>query len=180
MIADFQSRGESPEAVRKKAADIGADAVIISILGGYYSRSEEWAGATDTPPPITALLERPSGTNDYEGGKVRAKVIFFALLCGLLVGCAEVDVTKTAKGFRDQTNPNEVEILKTRPDKPYEELGKVTATGFSPDESALMHNSIRAKSAALGATAVILTEEGIIRGGWGTRRWATGVAIRYK
>ena len=45
MIADFQSRGESPEAVRKKAADIGADAVIISILGGYYSRSEEWAGS---------------------------------------------------------------------------------------------------------------------------------------
>jgi hypothetical protein len=44
VIADFQSRGESPEAVRKKAAEIGADAVIISILGGYYSRSEEWAG----------------------------------------------------------------------------------------------------------------------------------------
>ena len=44
VIADFQSRGESPEAVRKKAADIGADAVIIAILGGYYSKSEEWAG----------------------------------------------------------------------------------------------------------------------------------------
>jgi hypothetical protein len=112
---------------------------------------------------------------------VRARTISLALLCGLLVGCAEVDVTKTAKGFYDQTNPNEVEILKTRPDKPYEELGTVTATGFSPSESAKMHNAIRAKSAALGATAVILTEEGIIRGGWGeVRRWATGVAIRYK
>ncbi len=45
VIADFQSRRESPEAIRKKAAEIGADAVIVSILGGYYSRSEEWAGS---------------------------------------------------------------------------------------------------------------------------------------
>jgi hypothetical protein len=43
VIADFQSRGESPEAIRRKAADIGADAVIVSILGGYYSRGEQWA-----------------------------------------------------------------------------------------------------------------------------------------
>lgn len=48
VIADFQSRGESPEAIRKKAADVGADAVIISILGGRYSRSEEWAGSEAT------------------------------------------------------------------------------------------------------------------------------------
>jgi hypothetical protein len=45
IIADFQSRGESPGAMRKKAALIGADAVLISILGGYYSPSEEWAGS---------------------------------------------------------------------------------------------------------------------------------------
>jgi len=44
VIADFQSRGESPEAIRKKAAQIGADAVIVSILGGFYSYAEQWAG----------------------------------------------------------------------------------------------------------------------------------------
>jgi hypothetical protein len=48
VIADFQSRGESPEAIRKKAADIGADAVIIAILGGFYSRDAEWAGSEAT------------------------------------------------------------------------------------------------------------------------------------
>jgi hypothetical protein len=56
VIADFQSRGESPEAIRRKAADIGADAVIIAILGGYYSKSEEWAGSdryADTYSRIT-------------------------------------------------------------------------------------------------------------------------------
>lgn len=41
VIADFQSRRESPEDIRKKAAEIGADAVIIAILGGYYSG--QWA-----------------------------------------------------------------------------------------------------------------------------------------
>lgn len=43
VIADFQSRGETPDDMRKKAAMIGADAVIVSILGGDYSLSEEWA-----------------------------------------------------------------------------------------------------------------------------------------
>src|SRR5258708_23247027 len=40
VIADFQSRGESPEDLRKKAAKIGADAVIVSVLGGLYNNSE--------------------------------------------------------------------------------------------------------------------------------------------
>ncbi len=43
-----------------------------------------------------------------------------------------------------------------------------------------MHNAIRSKSAALGATGVILTEEGLTPAGFGSyKRWATGVAIRY-
>jgi hypothetical protein len=111
---------------------------------------------------------------------VKARALYVAFLCWLLAGCSVVDVTKTTKGFYDPTNPNDVEILKTRPDKPFVELGTVTATHFAPSESAVMHNAIREKSAALGATAVILTEEGIIPGGFGGRRWATGVAIRYK
>src|SRR5262245_57242493 len=44
VIADFQSRGEGHEAMRKRAAKIGADAVIVAILGGLYDRGEEWAG----------------------------------------------------------------------------------------------------------------------------------------
>lgn len=45
VIADFQSRGESPESIRKRAAKIGADAVIVATLGGLYDRGEEWAGS---------------------------------------------------------------------------------------------------------------------------------------
>jgi hypothetical protein len=44
VIADFQSRGETSEDMRVKAAEIGADAVIISTLGGYRARGEQWAG----------------------------------------------------------------------------------------------------------------------------------------
>lgn len=43
VIADFQSRGETAQDMQEKAARIGADAVIISILGGLYDRREEWA-----------------------------------------------------------------------------------------------------------------------------------------
>ena len=97
-----------------------------------------------------------------------------------LGACAHVDVTKTSKGFYDPTNAADVEILKTRPEKHYEELGTVTVTGFASDESAKMHNAVREKAAALGANAVILTEEGMVPSGFGNmKRWATGVAIRY-
>ncbi len=44
VIADFQSRWDTPEAVRAKAAKIGADAVIITQPGGYYRTDQEWAG----------------------------------------------------------------------------------------------------------------------------------------
>lgn len=107
---------------------------------------------------------------------MRLQHVGLVLLTVMLAGCAMVDITKTAKGFYDQTDPNEIEIMKTMPGRPYEELGTVTAARFQPEESAKMHNAIRTKSAALGANAVILTEEGI-DGGY---KWATGVAIRYK
>jgi hypothetical protein len=42
VIADFQSRGESPEDMREKAAKIGADAVIVALLGGDATGSQ-WA-----------------------------------------------------------------------------------------------------------------------------------------
>lgn len=40
VIADFQSRGESPEDMRNKAAKLGADAVIVQLLGGYATYDE--------------------------------------------------------------------------------------------------------------------------------------------
>ena len=44
VIADLQSKNESPEHMKKRAASIGADALIASPLGGYYKKNEEWAG----------------------------------------------------------------------------------------------------------------------------------------
>ncbi len=67
VIADFQSRGESEKSVRKKAAKIGADAVIISTLGGYYQLSTQWAGDdshsnTYTRICGTAIIYKPTKT----------------------------------------------------------------------------------------------------------------------
>ncbi|MEX0323888.1 MAG: hypothetical protein AB3N63_17150 [Puniceicoccaceae bacterium] len=44
LIADLQIRNASQETIRKEAAKIGADAVIITHLGGFYDRGEKWAG----------------------------------------------------------------------------------------------------------------------------------------
>jgi hypothetical protein len=44
VIADFQAKGASIKYVRKRAAEIGADAVIVVLAGGNYSYSEVWAG----------------------------------------------------------------------------------------------------------------------------------------
>lgn len=104
--------------------------------------------------------------------------LFFFLM--LVVGCASVDITKTAKGYYEPTNPNDIDILMTGSEKPFIELGSVTVTGFAPDETAKMHNAIRAKAAELGATAVIIKQEGIVSDGWGMKKWAMGAAIRYK
>jgi hypothetical protein len=108
------------------------------------------------------------------------KLVLLAAIALSFSGCANVDVTKTASGFYDATNPNNIEILKTKPERKFIELGTVTVTGFKSNEAAKMHNAIRAKSAPLGANAVILTDEGITPAGLGSYvRWATGVAIRY-
>ena len=43
VMAEFQAGNVSYKFMRKRAAEIGADAVIIRHLGGYYSRNEAWA-----------------------------------------------------------------------------------------------------------------------------------------
>jgi hypothetical protein len=98
------------------------------------------------------------------------------LVIGSFFGCANVDITKTGKGYYPPTNPNEVEILMTVPTRQYVELASVTTTGHSVRAEAKMHNAIRAKAAPLGANAVILKDQGILGNG---ERWAMGVAIRY-
>ena len=101
--------------------------------------------------------------------------ITFAILA--FGGCEHVDITKTAKGYFPPTNPNEIEILMTAPERPYVELGSLTVTGFDFNEEAKMHNAIREKAAPLGANAVIIQSQGTDRR---DNRWVTGVAIRFK
>mgnify|MGYP001557197388 CR=1 FL=1 len=96
-----------------------------------------------------------------------------------LSGCASVDITKTASGYYAPTDANVIDVLKTVPDRKYVELGTVTVSGFDASDVAKMHNAVRTKAAALGADAVILTEEGLISHSFSMERWATGVAIHY-
>lgn len=44
VIAEFQARGETVNGMKKRAAQIGADAVIVTPLGGYAPLNADWAG----------------------------------------------------------------------------------------------------------------------------------------
>jgi len=107
------------------------------------------------------------------------KLCLLAMLFGMLIaaGCASVTVTKTAKGYFAATDPDDVEILMTIPNREFVELATVTTQRWSTKSTAKMHNSLRAKCAPLGANAVILRDSGIDYEGY---FWANGVAIRYK
>lgn len=44
VMADFQARGASIARMRSDAAKIGADAVIVTLLGGSADQGQVWAG----------------------------------------------------------------------------------------------------------------------------------------
>ncbi|TWT45125.1 hypothetical protein RAS1_15470 [Phycisphaerae bacterium RAS1] len=107
------------------------------------------------------------------------KKLIGCILLTTLAGCATVDVTKTAKGFYSPTRPDDVEILMSRPDRHYTELATVSTTNWDPSETAKMHNAIRAKSAPLGAHAVVITDSGVVVVRNSPKLWATGFALRF-
>jgi hypothetical protein len=106
----------------------------------------------------------------------RLSLLSLLSLALIICGCATVDVTKTAQGYYQPTDPNNVEILMTKPDRKFIELAMVTTSHWPTGDTAKMHNSLRAKCAPLGADAVILLSSGIDGSG---QFWSSGVAIRY-
>jgi len=56
VIADFQARGASFDYMRRRAAQIGADAVILVPAGGRYSPDEVWAGKDRNSNSYTRLI----------------------------------------------------------------------------------------------------------------------------
>lgn len=108
---------------------------------------------------------------------MKRKVIL-GLLCVCLMasGCAYVNVTKTAKGYFSPTDPDNIEIFMTMPARKFTEIATVTTVGWKPGNMAKMHNSLRAKSAPLGADAIILTASGVDNS---RLAWASGVAVKY-
>lgn len=56
VIADLQSRNESPSGMKRRAAKIGADAIIVSPIGGLYRLNEEWAGTDSMSHSYSRLI----------------------------------------------------------------------------------------------------------------------------
>lgn len=113
---------------------------------------------------------------------MRSVFIGICVLGFLCCGCSTVDITKTSKGYFPPTNPNDIEILATKPDRPFTELGAISTTGWAPSDTAKLHNALRSKAAPLGANAVIIVSSGMTpTGSFGSMQmWSNGVAIRYR
>jgi len=56
VIAEFQAMNASVNYMRKNAAKIGADAVIVVPAGGWRSRDEAWAGNDEHSNSYTRLI----------------------------------------------------------------------------------------------------------------------------
>jgi len=56
VIADLQARRCTVRYMRERAAEIGADAVIVTPTGGWYSYSETWAGDDSNSNSYTGLI----------------------------------------------------------------------------------------------------------------------------
>ena len=111
------------------------------------------------------------------------KILLCSLALSIICSCAgRVAVTKTGIGFYEPTNPNDVRILKTIPDRKYVELGPVIASNFYSSAFADMYNEIKTKAAVLGADAVIITDEGFVMptDSSTSKYWATGVAVKFE
>ena len=56
VIADFQASNVSAKYMQERAAEIGADAVIVTPTGGWYSTSEVWAGSDAYSNSYTGMV----------------------------------------------------------------------------------------------------------------------------
>ena len=56
VIADLQASQVSFKYLQKRAAEIGADAVIVTPTGGWYSQGEVWAGNDQYSNSYTGLV----------------------------------------------------------------------------------------------------------------------------
>ena len=104
------------------------------------------------------------------------KYILALATVALMASCSHVRVTKTGMGIYPATNPGTIEIRATVPqDRPYDEIAMLSGDLFGTDTAAA-YNQIRTKAAAVGADAVILTNQTPI----GARTIISGAAIKYK
>jgi hypothetical protein len=109
---------------------------------------------------------------------MRAQALLAILVFFASLSCAveRINVTKTTKAVYSPTDPKAIEILANRPERPFIELASVGVTGVNVNDTAKMHDTLRAKAAPLGADAIVIMSQGIT----GRYIWLTGIAIRYK
>lgn len=100
-------------------------------------------------------------------------------LCSLVLmtGCVTVSVMPSGNSVATMPKAENctIEFFRTtKPDRPYVEIGTISAEGSRDTPPATEQESIRKKACELGADAVIVTRESAPQNGM------IGVAIKYK
>lgn len=106
---------------------------------------------------------------------------YFVVIGILLLGsCSSVDVTRTDRDAFAPTDPNEVRIIRTKPDGDFTEIATFAASGYSASNAEWMHEDIREEAAEIGGHAALIRDQGMVRLELGLfQQWCTGVVIRH-
>ena len=107
---------------------------------------------------------------------MKIKLSSLLLAMALVAGCA-TDKAKEGEEPAAQTNPGQVALLFSRPERAYAELGTVSTLKHQPDPAQTWQNVLRQKGASLGADAVVV-DTGMLNNR--TTTFVNGVAIRYQ
>lgn len=98
----------------------------------------------------------------------------------LLTGCAStIEVTRTTTDIYMPTRADKVEVIKIPPTRPHKELADISAMQYPNGKSAEMWWDIRIQAAAIGADAVLVTDEQTFRRDFVLYRSVTGVALKW-
>jgi hypothetical protein len=128
----------------------------------------------------------------------RREVLMLALLAVVVASAACSTISVSSKQYLGApafapTNPDKVELLRTRPHRPHEKLGEVKLEPSGNPSTADLEMAMKKEAAKMGADAVVIVRDAtrregtVIEGGWWDRqaypvygRVIVGVAIRYR
>ena len=107
---------------------------------------------------------------------MNVKLSAFLLGLALLAGCATNNANQPGAQGGSTTNPNQIVLLFSKPEKPSIAVGTVSTLKVQPDRSETWESALRTQAAAVGADAIVV-DTGTLNNM--NTPMVTGTCIRY-